>query len=303
MLTNPQTGEKFCSGDSDKSTPQPSSSMTLNDLLVDYLAEREASIRYQESLRRTVRRATEYGIKNLCQLEPDRVNKFLANAPVGQTTRANYRRELQTLWRFAYETGAAKIPPLRIKRIKPARRPVVAWTLEQVKGLLAFALKDETPIGVRSPLRRCDLLPAWILLAYDSGLRFSDVLHVRRGDIQNGCVSVVCRKTGQVEARRLSAACIRTIQALPKSQDGTLFRWAVPRRRAFAVWRGFLDTHGIDGSSKYLRRAGATAVAAQHGPEAASAFLGHSAGNGHLAKLHYIDATLSRLPVGPPPLA
>lgn len=297
MLTDTQSGDRVC-----LTTPTGTLPMSLHNLLDQYLGEREASTRYAESLRRTVRKAAEYGIKNVCQLDPDMVNKFLELAPVGQTTRANYRREIQTLWRYACERNLIQTTPVRLRRIRPARRPVVAWTLDQVKALLALAEADQTPIGGNSTLRRCDLLPAWILLAYDSGLRFSDVHFVRSSEIKNGCVAVVCRKTGRVETRRLSPACVRVVQELPPSQDGTLFRWAVTRRRAFKCWRAFLDQHGVTGSSKYLRRAGATQVAALHGPEAASAFLGHSAANGHLAGLHYIDATLSRLPVGPPAL-
>lgn len=277
------------------------STMLISDVLDAYLLERNASERYRESLRRTVKRLAAYGIKNTCQLTTDSVQKFLAAVPVGQTTRHNYRRETYTLWRFAFERAVTDVAP-RLRRIPPARRPVRAWTLEQVQHLLALSERDQTFLHSKTDVRRRHVLPAWILVAWDSGLRFSDVLNLRHSDIRNGCVSVVVSKTGCVETRRLSPACAAAIKALPRSPDGSLFRWVLNRRAAMKMWRGFLDANGVEGSSKYLRRAGATQVTANHGPQAASAFLGHSPGNEHLARLHYIDASLAMIPKGPPPL-
>lgn len=274
-------------------------SMSMTDLLDTYLEQRDASHRYEESLRRTVRRLAEYGIGGVSQLSSDRVNKFLSVVPVGQTTKHNYRREAFTLWRFAFEQGFTDVAPDRLRRIPPARFPVKAWTVEAVQKLLDAAEADQTPISRRLKLRRCDLLPAWILVAFDSGLRFSDVLELRQSDIRNGCVSVVARKTGKPTIRKLSDAAIEAVRKLPKSPDGTLFKWALPRRRAFKMWRSFLDGQGIEGSSKWLRRSGATAVEIKR-TGAATVFLGHSAP--HLARMHYIDQTQFGMPDGPPAL-
>jgi len=274
-------------------------SMSLPDLLETYLEQHEASPRYQESLRRTVRRLEAYGIGGVCQLSPERVNKFLVSAPVGQTTKHNYRRETYTLWRFAFEQGFTDVDPARLRRIPPARFPVKAWSPDAVLRMLQAAEADQTPISTRVGYKRCDFLPAWILVAFDSGLRFSDVLELRHADVRNGCVSVVASKTGKPTIRKLSDAALTTIKNLPKSPDGTMFKWALPRRRALKMWRAFLDQHGFEGSSKWLRRTGATAVEMKQ-VGAATVFLGHSAP--HLARMHYLDQSQFGMPIGPPAL-
>jgi len=274
-------------------------SMSLPDLLESYLEQHEASPRYRESLRRTVRRLEAYGVGGVRQLSPDRVNKFLVAVPVGQTTKHNIRRETYTLWKFAYEQGFTDIDPARLRRIPPARMPVKAWSIEAVQKMLEAAEADKTPISKRVEYRRCDFLPAWILVAFDSGLRFSDVLEMRYADIRNGCVSVVAQKTGKPTIRKLSEAALAAIKKMPKSPDGTMFKWAMPRRRAILMWRAFLDKHGFEGSSKWLRRSGATAVEMKR-TGAATVFLGHSAP--HLARMHYLDQSQFGTPEGPPAL-
>jgi integrase len=235
----------------------------------------------------------------VCQLSPDRVNKFLVAVPVGQTTKHNYRRETHTLWRFAFQQGFTDVDPSRLRRIPPARFPVKAWSVDAVQKMLEAAEGDRTSISTRLPHARCDFLPAWILVAFDSGLRFSDVLELRHADVRNGCVSVVARKTGKPTIRKLSDAAMAAIKRLPKSLDGTMFKWALPRRRALKMWRAFLDQHGFEGSSKWLRRSGATAVEMKR-TGAATVFLGHSAP--HLARMHYLDQSQFGMPEGPPAL-
>lgn len=285
------------------SASQPASqqeSMRLSTVLDHYLAEREVAVKYQKLLAATVRRLEDSGVKNVFQLTPDRVNSFLSKLPVGQTTRSNIRRMTLGLWRHAFESGFTNEPPRRIRRIPPARVVVRAWSKEEVENLLGLAERDETPISRRFPkLQRRHVFPAWILLAWDSGMRFSDVHLLTRRDIRGGCVAVTASKTGKVTVRKLSTPCLQAISSLPASPDGTLFQWAMPRRRAFVHWRAFLDAHGIEGSSKYLRRGGATNVERkQRG--AASAFLGHT--DPRLAPRFYLDQTLLDVTIGPDPL-
>ena len=261
-------------------------SMSLPDLLETYLEQHEASPRYRESLRRTVRRLEAYGIGGVRQLAPDRVNKFLVAMSVGQTTKHNIRRETYTLWRFAFEQGFTDVDPTRLRRIPPARMPVKAWSIEAVQKMLAAAEGDTTPVSKRVEHRRCDFLPAWILVAFDSGLRFSDVLDMRYADVRNGCVSVVAKKTGKPTIRKLSDAALKAIKNLPKSPDGTMFKWALPRRRAILMWRAFLDKHGFEGSSKWLRRSGATHIEMEN-PGKGRLHLGHKTPG--LAERCYID--------------
>lgn len=278
--------------------------MSLFELLDQYLAERDASPRYQESLRRTVRRAAAYGVAETSAITPSKVNDFLRSAAVSAVTRSNMRRELLTLWRWAYDRGIIETPPLRVMAIKATPRPPRAWSLETLRKLLDIAEKDEKPVSARHPgLRRCDVLPAWIAVAYDSGIRLGDILSLRTDAIRNGCVSLVAQKTGKLTTRRLSEyAAAKALELAGRGPGDSVFAWALPRRRAILMWRSFLKENNITGSPRWLRRSGATYVEAQQ-PGQATRFLGHSAANPGLAARFYIDASLScDLPPSPPPL-
>lgn len=276
--------------------------MLLADLLDVYLSEREASPRYIESLNRTVRRAREYGLLDTSQLIPEKANEFLSRLPLAAVTRANIRRELLTLWRFAFEHSYTDIAPLRVCRIKATPQPPRAWSLDTLRRLLAAAEQDVRPVSRRcSGLLWREILPCWIVVGYDTGLRFSDLLHLNHGNIVNGCVICTAQKTGKYTVRAISSAGLQYVHRLiDKSPDGTLFRWAVPRRRILRKWRDFLREQGVVGSSRWLRRSGATYVEMNRAGEAQK-FLGHS--NASLAMRHYLDQTLSTcLPESPPPL-
>jgi integrase len=276
--------------------------MLLADLLDVYLSEREASPRYIESLNRTVKRAREYGLLDTSQLVSEKVNEFLARLPLAPVTRANIRRELLTLWRFAFEHSYTDVPPLRVCRIKATPPPPRAWSLDTLRKLLAAAEQDMRPVSQRCPgLLWRDVLPCWIVVGYDTGLRFSDLLHLHGSDIANGCVICTAQKTGKFTVRAISQAGLAYANRLAeKSPDGTLFRWALPRRRVLRKWKEFLQEQGVQGSSRWLRRSGATFVERNHKGEA-QRFLGHS--NAALANRHYLDQTLTMdIPESPPPL-
>lgn len=275
--------------------------MSLVSLLDAYLAEREPSARYVESLRRTVRKAAIYGIESACQLEPERVNDFLRSLDLSATTRGNIRRELLTLWRFAFEHAYTDVAPLRVMRVKQRRQPPQAWDLPTIRKMLAHAEADKRQVLLRRPdIHWSDIMPAWISVGYDTALRFTDILLLKQRSFVNGCVSVVAHKTGKATVRRLSHySQERVARLLEKSPDGSLFRWCVTRRRMLLKWKSFLREQGIPGSSRWLRRSAATLVERDR-PGSAPLFLSHS--NPSLARLHYVDETLLAVPDGPPAL-
>ena len=51
----------------------------LADLLDLYTGSRECSVRYRESLRRTVRQAESAGVRSVTDLQPTIVNRFLSS--------------------------------------------------------------------------------------------------------------------------------------------------------------------------------------------------------------------------------
>lgn len=285
--------------DSPRFTQSPS--MTILDLAGRYVASTECSERYAANLLRTARRLTGYGLETIRQLSADTVNKILMEMRESPQTRHNCRRELLTLWRWAFMEGIVKEAPLRLRAIKVKAKPVVAWGMDKLGRLLALAGEDQTPISRRLPgVTRSHLLPCWIGLAYDSGLRFTDVHQLTVQQVRNDCVAVTAHKTGKVTVRKLSDETAEEVGRVAKlSPDGSLFSWALPRRRAFVMWKEFLAKNKISGSSKYLRRSAATMVHKQKAGTA-SEFLSHS--DPKLVWRHYLDQTLLDMPEGPPPI-
>jgi integrase len=210
------------------------------------------------------------------------------------------RRELLTLWRYAFEEGFTEVPPLRVLRIRAAQRPVEAWSLDQLRQILECAEEDETPIGGLHSRRVCEWMPGWIVIAYDTGLRLGDLLALKRKNIRNGCINTTASKTGKSLTRPLSAYAQEWASRLAQdSPDGSLFSWFLTRRRALVSVRAFLDRHGFGGSTKFLRRSCATYVEASR-PGEAWRYLQHSTPN--LVPRHYADASLLAVPSGPPPI-
>lgn len=274
--------------------------MLLDELLGVYLSAREASVAYRSSLLRTVRKAKSCGLSSVDDLCSVKVNRFLLDlsSRFSATTRSNIRRELLTLWRFAFETGETDVFPQRILKVRPDRKPVQAWSLKMLAEMLAAAERDQTRCGGLLDPRICDWLPAWIALGFDTGLRFTDIYTLRSDSVRNGCVSTVANKTGKPLVRALSTVAMRHVDALvERSPDGSVFAWLLTRRRTFLCWRNFLDRHGWSGSSKWLRRSCATYLEQQQ-PGSATVYLQHSAA--HLVRDHYLDQSLGAAPVGPP---
>lgn len=274
--------------------------MSLRDLLAAYIATNACGRRYIESLRRTVKKAEDSGLSETCQLDSERVNKFLVGLSCGPTTRHNIRRELLTLWRWAYDEGMAEVYPARVRKIRPAYSAPEAWQFGELQSILAKAEADMRPVSRRVKLVRSDVLPAWIGLAYDSGLRFTDIHGMTERHFRNGCVVISASKTGKPAVRQLSEKTQGDVARLfTFSPDGTLFKWFLPRRRAFLMWRSFLDANGFGGSTKWFRRAAATQIEMLK-PGEATWFLQHS--DPQLARRHYIDISQVHTPMAPPPL-
>jgi integrase len=272
----------------------------LADLVSRYIATRDCGVGYRQSLARTARRAGEAGILTVSDLQPEAVSKFVLGLSRSAQTRANVRRELLTLWRYAFEEGMTEVPPMRVARIKVAAKSVEAWSHSELQRLLACAEQDVKPIGGVSNMRVCDFMPCWIVVAYDSGIRFGDMHQLKVSQVRNGHLNGVAAKTGKRLVRPLSTHALTLVNSLSKrSPDGTLFKWFLTRRRALVKIREFLDRHGFHGSSKYLRRSCATYIEASR-PGEATRYLQHSAAS--LTSKHYVDESLLAVPCGPPPI-
>lgn len=270
------------------------------DVAILYINSRSLNEQYAKTLARTALRAQEFGIKSDC-IDDKIVNKFILtlSSDLSLVTKSNIRRELLTLWRYAYEMDICKNPPRHVARVHTQQQVVEAWSVTEISDILSIAKKDTTEIGGTTRMRICDYLPAWIRIGYETGMRHGDILSLNATELRNGCVCKSANKTGKSLVRKIeSETQVLAQNLLARSPDGTVFLWFLTRRRSFTSMKDFLNRHHIRGTGKYLRRACATAIA-NDSPARASAYLQHSKES--LLK-HYVDESLLDVPDGPPPI-
>lgn len=264
-----------------------------------YCSEREVSADYRQALCRVAGSMTDAGITPLT-LQDSSFNEWLAGLSQSATTRSNYRRMGLTLWRAALEAGLTTQVIGRIRNVKAPLPPPVAWSQEELARLLGHidTLRGEFSSGCKART----FWKAWVYLGYESGIRFRDLHDLRCTAIRGTRLTVLQHKTKQPLGKRISPECAAAVMEMSaRSPDGTVFKWALSRRWVMVSFKGVCAGAGLQGSTKWLRRSGATAVE-MVAPGSAQRFLGHLSPG--LAQKHYLDQSLlaDRVP-SPPPIS
>ena len=193
---------------------------------------------------------------------------------------------LLTLWRYAFERRLVDSMPRGIVKIRRAPRPVQAWTIEQCCTAVNRA-GERWGRGMQSGAPKSLFLRCWLLLGYETGARHQDLWRMRDTDFTDNVVSWTQGKTGQPHNRILSAPCLKAVRDMLKlSPDGRVLGWAVGVGGARKLLRQFLRRCGMGGSSKWLRRSGATHIEMAQ-PGKGRIHLGHRTVG--MAEKHYID--------------
>lgn len=257
-----------------------------------YLRQRVVSSQYESAVKRI---AAQVG-----RLSADRINAYLRDRlqAVSTVTARTERTVLLSLWRHAYETSMVREAPRGVMRIKARKPPTRAWTQDQVRTAIAKAgelcgrrLRSGADLGV--------WLRCWLLLGYEAGSRHGDLWRLTRDNLDGDVLRWTQAKTGDGITKVLSSACVKACrEMLEASPDGTILGWACQRRQAMRWMRQHLDACGLAGTSKFLRRSGATHIE-MLAPGKASLHLGHRTAT--LAAQAYIDwgqvrATAPRTP-------
>ena len=223
---------------------------------------------------------------------------------VAPATVRNKRTMIVGLWRNAADDGYVEGPRRRIRSARVVLEPREAWTLEEVRTLRATCrtLKRRHACGLPRSL--------WwelaVCVAWDSGLRWGDLVRLRVDQVQpDGIVCVVQHKTKRLIIGRLST---ETLAILQRSLEACARELVCPWPGSGETFRDQVRTlvrkAGIRGGTwKWLRRGSSTDVEIQE-RGAAGAFLGHRGGN-RIAEVYYLDprilAAAGRM-VSPTPL-
>lgn len=250
-----------------------------------YLSQRAVTPTYSANVRRIASRCGSVSV--------ERVNAFLRSRidEVAGTTVRSERTILLTLYKYAYEAGLIRIAPRGVMSIKAKRAPTRAWTVEQLKNAVGETKKKDA-VRLRSGAGLGVLLRAWMLLGYECGSRFGDLWAMTKDNIDGDAISWTQSKTGDPIVRTLTPACLDAVDAMvAKSPDGRILGWACRKRQAMRLMREHLDACGIGGTSKWLRRSGATHIEIAE-PGKAKLHLGHRTPG--LAETNYLDWTQIR---------
>jgi integrase len=284
----------------DQPIPEPSGALLSGHLLHVYAAERPLGQKtlagYSEAVRRYAhwlgRPAT------LGDLDPRLANRWLMSLDqegVTKITQHGLRRRVLAIWRHAFEAELIDVPPLRVRKIRPERRLPRAWTPEDVLALIAVARKKKGNF-LYVPVPRGAFWVAFIRTAFETGLRLGDLLGLQRSQFSgDGELTVVQAKTGNEIVCRVWPETLAAIDATSPNSRPFIFGGVISRDFYFQEFRRLVKKAGLKGTSKWLRRAGATAVERAQ-PGMAAKFLGHR--SPAMAAQHYLDPRL--LQVGKP---
>lgn len=218
-------------------------------------------------------------------LTPDLIDDYLTDAlkHLSPSTVYNHRRMLGRLLRFAAEcrmVDASIVRPLRrVKRDPPSP---IAWSHADIRRLLAVCPKLTG--GMKCP--HGQLMRAWILVAYSTGLRLSDLLAIRHDQIRGQRLLIRQHKTRQPHVCYLDPPSLEAIGSLPRLGP-RIFGDLICRDKLLAQMRRLCKLAGMAGSTKFLRRSGATY--AEIAGKDASRHLGHRSPG---MKVYYVDVAL-----------
>jgi len=255
--------------------------MTLIELARLYHNRVGGSPGYLEQLEVFVRRLP----WKASELSPDRIDAYLTDAlrHLAPSTVINHRKMLRCLLHFAAEmrlVDASIVRPLRkVKRIPPNPR---AWSHAEIRRLLAIAA--ELTGGRKCP--RNTLAKAWILVGYSTGLRLDDLLSIRHDQIRGQRLCPSQHKVGHPHVCWLDDHALAAVRELPVLGP-RIFGDLICRDKAMAMMRKIVRAAGLPGSTKFLRRSGATYC--EISGKDASGHLGHRTPN---MKAYYVDRLL-----------
>lgn len=213
---------------------------------------------------------------------------FLTRSCAPATVRSK-RNQILALWRAAADDYLCEPPRRRVRVAMVPWTPRECWTIDEVRELVraAGSLHRWHPCG----LRRSEWWPLAIRLAWDTGLRWGDLVRLRFTDIEGGIVTVCQHKTRRPHMAVLHPTTLAALDASRTHAPRELVvPWTASQKTFLHQVRRLVRKAGIrPGTWRWLRRGGASDVEIQQpGSGQSSRHLGHRPGS-NIAPLHYLD--------------
>ena len=209
------------------------------------------------------------------------------------TTARNYRVSITRIWNYLVETeDLPSYDVRRLRRPKLSPRPVSAWSTAQFATLLKAA--SSMPGRLRCGVPVNDFLTAWLWIAFDTGIRPSDIrlLTWASVDFNASLITIVQHKTGNSHSGMLSPECLAAINKInlghphvfPLTKGGVRRLELNLYREAAKLGFSRLPGQGLG----TLRKTHATEIYNSDGLNAAAESLGHVGGT-RTARASYVD--------------
>lgn len=279
-----------------------SRSLNFHRIALNYLEHHDLSRDYARSLTRVGDSYDKYLISIGLDASDSSLHiaAWLKSLPLQSATKINYRRMALTLIRWGNLHGMHYYRTDDIPSVKPVRKPTIAWTQDDIGVLYKTALNQKGHFS--SSCAKNLFWPAFILIGYETGIRFGDILALTSCQVRGKRLFITHSKTGVASAKIVSKQCKSFVDRLvAASPDDRVMGWALSRKYVTRYFKRLVAEAGLKGTSKYLRRSGATHCEQQQSGSA-TRFLGHISGQA-LAQRHYIDWTqLSEAVPRPPEL-
>ena len=264
--------------------------MTLDELLDDYSRQRDISQGTESAYRTAIGSLCRFARREVydSDLWPQLLNGWIDSMLARGRARITIRNQsmaILTLWRSTQTDGETPSGLRAVRRVRVPRPIPIAWFPdEELPRLLAATSKAygyHRPTGISYAA----MARAWLLVGYYSGLRGCDLLGLPLRQALGGRPFVVRQsKTDYPVTVSLPPDAIDAVRAtLPPDRERFL-----PIHRSTLHWlvTELTKCAGLEGSPKWIRKTGATAVEL-HTPGGAMAYLGHKTPG--LAYRHYVD--------------
>jgi integrase/plasmid maintenance system antidote protein VapI len=278
---------------------------TLEQHFVEYQLDRSLVPGSAAAIAQAIRRYSHWLGRpaTLGDLTDQLVNRWLATLAAEKLSRElqkGLRTRILCLWRHAFRLELIPAAPLRVRTIRLDRRIPQAWTPEQLRSLIE-TVRAEPGRFRYSRVPRAAYWEAFIRVGYYTALRLGDLLNLRRDQIgPDGRFTVVQSKTGDGIVCQIRPDGMAAIDATFPPHRQLIFGGVISRYYHQQQFLRLLRSIGLRGSSKWLRRTGATALE-NVSPGASTAFLGHRSPD--MAAKHYLDRVqLQENKPCPPPI-
>jgi len=217
----------------------------------------------------------------------------------------NRKGGITAVWNWlAANDQVSSYNPNKMRNIRVPEHVPSAWSLDQVRLLLSAAASVKG--FLRCGLKASDMLRAWVLLAYETGLRTGDILRLTCDSIQGNQVFIVQHKTQRPHVARITDHTLEAIEPLLKLRRKHLFGFPRATARRWELHL-FTQAEGLGFRRRYrqglgtLRKTHGTEVCRISDLNAAAISLGHVSGS-MIARRHYVQPDALGLPVSPPQL-